>query len=174
MFRHSEGNPFVKRVWQCGPPLTQPLYVGAVAATWTSSRFAGVVEDEFLVFRSVNLGTQLGSATLHRLGENPANYRAHLVPVPVGTRLTQNLLERLAVFHVNCNSFCEGRTAIRSWPTKTTVRLCRLTLIPTDPGCRASWSCKASSTAATSGLVFCSFGCGIDRRITLLAARSSL
>jgi hypothetical protein len=53
---HRERNSLIKDLRQCDPPLAQPLHLGAVATTRAGSRFAGVIEDQLLVLRRVDLG----------------------------------------------------------------------------------------------------------------------
>src|ERR1035438_2738267 len=103
--RHCECNPIIKSVWQSRPPLAQPLYIGAVAKTRAGSRFACVIEDEFLILRSVDLSAQLWSATLRCFAKSLADCGASPILVPILTGLRPNLVERMVVFHVSSNSF---------------------------------------------------------------------
>ena len=102
--RHCECNPLIKSVWQRRPPLAQPLYVGAVATTRAGSRFAGVIEDEFLILRSVNLSAQLWCAALRRFAKGVADCSASPILVPIWTGLRPNLVERMVVFHASFDS----------------------------------------------------------------------
>jgi hypothetical protein len=61
-------------------------------------------EHLFLIFRTVNFAAQGWRSTLQRLRKRLPYGGAGFIPVPMGARLEQNLLEWIAIFHVSFNS----------------------------------------------------------------------